>query len=70
MTNEFERAADLKQRQIDLLMAIDTVRDQISDDDKPKVMYMRLLKLLLDQFHADAGAIVVLRTDAREIDST
>ncbi len=69
MTANLQQQIDLKQRELDLLVAIDDIRDQITDNDAPNVMYLRLLKLFMAQFKADAGAISVRNAEENEVDT-
>lgn len=66
MTDNLQHQIDLKQRELALLVAIDDVRDQITDNDPPNIMYLRLLKLFMAHFNADAGALAVRNAEENE----
>jgi adenylate cyclase len=59
VNNHMEPTRDVRDRELDLLLAIDTVRDTIDDDVPPNVMFEQLLALLIKRLNADAAAIVV-----------
>ncbi len=63
MNNMIEKTLALRERELDILLAIDTVRDSVVDDVSPGVMFEKLLTLLTERLQADAAAIVVLADD-------
>ncbi len=70
MTDNLQQQIALKQRELDLLVAIDEIRDQITDDDAPNIMYLRLLKLFISHFNAEAGAVAVRHNEKGSPDTT
>lgn len=70
MTDNSQAQLNLKSRQIELFLAIDEVRDKVTDGDAPNIMYMRLLKLLMDRFHTHASAMVVLSESDNAIENS
>jgi adenylate cyclase len=69
VTDNIQARLALRERELALIFAIDALRDEITDDDAPNVMYLRLLKLLMTQFEADAGVMSVMDSEATRIDS-
>ncbi len=49
----------IAERQLQLILAIDAVRDKLRDDGNPQTMFQSLASLLKYQFEADASAITV-----------
>ncbi len=60
MSHPLDSTPDVRDRELELLLAIDTVRDSVDDDVPPNVMFEQLLALLVERFDAEAAAIVVL----------
>ncbi|MEM6282629.1 MAG: adenylate/guanylate cyclase domain-containing protein [Chloroflexota bacterium] len=68
MNDTVEKTLALRERELDLLLAIDTVRDAVDDDVPPGVMFERLLTLLLEHLAANAAAIVVISDEQNGIE--
>src|SRR5690606_33886126 len=50
------------QRQIELIQALDRIRDSYGDDDDPAAMFTSIADLLMRQFDAQACGILLLST--------
>lgn len=61
-------ASDIE-RQLQLILAIDAVRDKLRDDDNPQTMFQSLAALLKYQFEADACAITIFNEKNRQPES-
>ncbi|MEO1442051.1 MAG: hypothetical protein AAFV33_16760, partial [Chloroflexota bacterium] len=68
MNDTVQQTLVLRERELDLLLAIDTVRDAVDDDVPPGVMFDRLLSLLLEHMSANAAAIVVISDEQNGIE--
>ncbi len=58
-----------KERQLQLAMAFDNVRDSLDDDDDPLPMFQSIAKLLKDTFEAEACAIMLMSETSEEVES-
>ncbi|PJF37798.1 MAG: hypothetical protein CUN55_20245, partial [Phototrophicales bacterium] len=54
-------------RQLALIMAIDTIRDQIDDGDDPSQMFDAIAQVLRETFEAEACAIMTISELTDEI---
>jgi diaminopimelate decarboxylase len=64
------READPQSRALTLTLALDQIRDSLDEDENPQRMFDAVVRLLRDQFSADACAVVLLtETSADEIDA-
>jgi len=68
MNENVQQTLALRERELDLLLAIDTIRDTVDDDVPPGIMFEQLLTLLLDRMAANAAAIVVLSNEDNGIE--
>jgi hypothetical protein len=70
MTTNYQRALMQKERELELVLAIDHVRDSYDDDEDPQGMFDALVDLVRDQFKADACAIALLEETSDNIETT
>jgi len=63
-------ASDLaqKERELQLVLEIDRVRDSFEDEDDPQLMFDALAALLKDQFEADACGILLVSETSDDIE--
>lgn len=56
------------ERALALVDAIDTIRDQLTDDGDPQTMFEALLRLLVAEFRCDAAAIMLLAETSDDVE--
>ncbi len=56
----------LKERQLELLIALDEARDSIDDETDPMWMFRRIVRVLKQHFQADACAILLIDVQSNE----
>jgi hypothetical protein len=68
MAIDLEHALFWKERTLQLVLALDKVRDSFDDDENPQSMFDTIVALLQDQFNADACAIALADETSDSID--
>src|SRR5690348_280764 len=68
MAIDYERALFWKERTLQLVLALDKVRDSFDEDDDPHGMFNAIIALLQDQFQADACAIALAEETSDALD--
>lgn len=58
-----------KERELQLVLALDRVRDLLHDDDDPRQMFDAVVRLLKDQFEADACGIMLVTETTDELEA-
>jgi adenylate cyclase len=61
--------SDIKDRQLQLLLALDEARDSIDDSGDPMAMFRQIVRLLKQHFNADGCAILLVDTKTRETEA-
>lgn len=61
--------SDIKNRQLQLLLALDEARDSIDDSGDPMAMFRQIVRLLKQHFNADGCAILLVDTKTRETEA-
>ena len=61
--------SDIKDRQLQLLLALDEARDSIDDSGDPLAMFRQIVRLLKQHFNADGCAILLVDTKTRETEA-
>jgi len=56
----------LKERQLELLIALDEARDSVDDETDPMWMFRRIVRVLKEHFKADACAILLIDVQSNE----
>jgi adenylate cyclase len=69
MTPKVDRALIQKERELHLVLELDHVRDSFEDEDDPQLMFDTVVKLLKQQFDADACAIMLVAETSDDIES-
>jgi adenylate cyclase len=57
-----------KQRQLELLIQLDEVRDSLNDDGDPQIMFDTLVRLLKNRLECDAVAIMLVAETSDEVE--
>ncbi len=60
--------ATTHQRELELVLALDHVRDSFEDDDDPQLMFNGIVSLLKSQFEADACALTLVAETSDDIE--
>lgn len=60
MSIDYEGALYWKERALQLILALDTVRDSLEDDEDPQRMFQTIAEVMKAQFKADACAVAVI----------
>src|SRR5262245_52068171 len=63
-----ERDLTQKERELQLVLELDRVRDSFEDEDDPQLMFNGIVSLLKAQFEADACAIILLAETSDDIE--
>ncbi|MDQ7025384.1 MAG: adenylate/guanylate cyclase domain-containing protein [Anaerolineae bacterium] len=61
--------SDIKNRQLQLLLALDEARDSIDDSGNPMAMFRQIVRILKQHFNADGCAILLVDTKTRETEA-
>lgn len=69
MAIDYEHALFWKDRTLQLLLAIDQIRDSYEDDEDQQGMFSTLVKLMREQFRADACSIALISETSEEIET-
>lgn len=55
-------------RQLNLLRALDHARDDLEDDGDPRSMFQNIVRIIQNEFKADAAATTILKHDDQEME--
>ncbi|MEO8608953.1 MAG: adenylate/guanylate cyclase domain-containing protein [Chloroflexota bacterium] len=69
MSTDFQRALIQKERELQLVTALDRVRDTLHDDEDPQGMFDAIAAYLKEEFQAEACAIMLVAETSDDIDS-
>ncbi len=69
MSTDFQRALIQKERELQLVMALDHVRDTLHDDEDPQGMFDAIADYLNGEFEAEACAILLVAETSDDIES-
>jgi GAF domain-containing protein len=69
MSTDFQRALIQKERELQLVTALDRVRDTLHDDEDPQGMFDAIAVYLKDEFQAEACAIMLVAETSDDIDA-
>ncbi len=69
MTDPIQFALNQKQRELQLVLALDGVRDSFDDDEDPMNMFTAIAELLKTWFQAQACGIMILTEDGDDIEA-
>ena len=61
--------SDIKDRQLQLLLALDEARDSIDDSGDPLAMFRQIVRILKQHFNADGCAILLIDTKTKETEA-
>lgn len=69
MATDYKQQLSQKERELELTLALDEIRDSIDDQADQHGLFRRIITLLKTQFRADAAAIAIVAEDGDDIDS-
>jgi class 3 adenylate cyclase len=69
MSNPIQFALNQKQRELQLVLALDGVRDSFEDDEDPMKMFTAIADLLKTWFQAQACGIMILNEEGNDIEA-
>jgi len=69
MATDFQRALIQKERELQLVIALDHVRDSLHDDEDPQGMFDAIAAYLKEEFQADACALMLVAETSDDIES-
>jgi len=69
MSTDFQRALIQKERELQLVMALDRVRDALHDDEDPQGMFDAIAAYLKEEFQADACGLMLVAETSDDIES-
>lgn len=69
MTDPIQFALNQKQRELQLVLALDGVRDSFDDDEDPMAMFAAIAELLKTWFQAQGCGIMILTEDGEDIEA-
>jgi adenylate cyclase len=68
MAVDYQKALAQKEREFQLLYALDKVRDSFEDDENPQGMFKSIVTLLKEQFEADSCALITVSETSDDLD--